>query len=136
MKMDLDLEELSPALPEGNVREWYLWNFQRDSMGMFIDARITFRDVMENLQLGAALYDFIGARDSAVRQNIFRGLTIAYDCTYEEVYSAWAKQRKLDVKPREKNPFQEAREELMLRNAPQLEEMQWDAARSVWEPKR
>lgn len=136
MKMDLDLEELSPAVPEGSVREWYLWNFQRDSMGMFIDARLTFRDVMENLQLGPGLYDFIGARDSVVRQNIFRGLTLAYDCTYEQVYSAWVKERKLDVKPREKLQYKEMLEKARLANATRMEEMQWDATRNVWEPKR
>lgn len=72
------------------VSIWYQEAFPHDEWGnAMMNKGITFQDVFEALQVGADIYAFLGAGDSAVRERVFDALATLMDCDYEHIYYQW-----------------------------------------------
>lgn len=76
------------------VKDWYTNEHPEDEYGEQLDENITFWDAYEWLaehggEDGGDFYDFIGAGDSFIREEIFGHLAELMDCDYDIIYLQW-----------------------------------------------
>jgi len=71
------------------VKEWYLKEYQNDSLGEEINGEITFEDVFETLDSYGDVYELIGVGDSVIRERIFLKLAKIMQVEYNYIYEQW-----------------------------------------------
>lgn len=76
------------------VRDWYIAEHPEDDFGYELNDDVSFEDAYEWLaenggENGGGFYDFIGAADSYIREEIFGQLSELMECDYDVVYYQW-----------------------------------------------
>lgn len=72
------------------VRSWYIGAYPTDDLGIEIPAELTFWDVVAALNVGLDVYAVLGtARDSVVRERIFRKIADIMNVKYNVIYDLW-----------------------------------------------
>lgn len=84
----LTIESKNAGLKE-NVRNWYIETYPTDDLGAEINPNITFKDILNALNIGKDVYEVIGFGDSLVRETIFSRLSEILNVTYDKIYEVW-----------------------------------------------
>lgn len=75
--------------PKSNVRTWMQIIHPQDDMADKVNPRLTFAQAYVGLKAGKDVYRLLGVGDSALRENLFNGLSLAYNVDYDEFYNMW-----------------------------------------------
>jgi hypothetical protein len=74
-----------------NVREFYLAKYPSDDMGAGINPQATFDGLLETLNKGKDVYEYLWAYDSIIRERCFEKLSEIMKCEYDVIYQQWLK---------------------------------------------
>lgn len=72
-----------------SVRDWYTQAFPADELGYTIDPDATFAGAVKFMADGGDVYEYLGAWDSLVRENVFAKIAAITGVEYENVYDLW-----------------------------------------------
>lgn len=76
------------------MKEFYLQNYPTDELGVAIKWGTTFYGLLDCLWYGRDVYEYIGVRDSSVRQRLFQELAKRMQRSYDEIYLLWLRNSK------------------------------------------
>ena len=72
------------------VYEWYNDKFVSDDLGLEIDRRVRFLDLIDCLYFEPDnLYRALGVEDSLIRERVFLEISSMLDCKYFDVCEMW-----------------------------------------------
>jgi hypothetical protein len=74
-----------------NIREFYLAKYPSDDMGDGINPQATFDGLLEILNKGKDVYEYLWAYDSIIRERCFEKLASIKGCEYDVIYNQWLK---------------------------------------------
>lgn len=72
-----------------SVRDWYTQAFPADELGYTIDPDATFAGAVKFMADGGDVYEYLGAWDSLVRENVFSKIAAITGVEYGDVYDLW-----------------------------------------------
>lgn len=85
---DESLKESADTSLNDNVKSWYLKAYPTDEVGQEIDNKLTFNGVIQVLNGGGEIYDFL-ADDSVIRERVFSELKDRLGVDYDMIYYTW-----------------------------------------------
>lgn len=71
------------------IKEFYLKEYPTDELGLELNEKATFTDLITILSADMDVYDYIGVGDSLVRERLFEELATQLKKPYEWVYNMW-----------------------------------------------
>ena len=71
------------------IKEFYLESFPDDELRQDINPEATFEGLFETLGRYRDVYEYIGVRDSLVRERCFSKLAGIMQCDYSVIYDQW-----------------------------------------------
>lgn len=71
------------------IKEFYLKEYPTDELGLELNEKATFTDLVTILIADMDVYDYIGVGDSLVRERLFEELATQLKKPYEWVYNMW-----------------------------------------------
>jgi len=74
------------------IKEFYLKEYPTDELGLELNEKVTFTDLVTILIADMDFYNFIGVSDSLVRERVFTELATQLGKPYEWVYNLWLNQ--------------------------------------------
>jgi hypothetical protein len=72
-----------------NIREYYVEAFPTDELGDEINPSATFEVLVDVLNNYGDVYQYIGVRDSIVRERCFEKLSELTNTEYDVIYDLW-----------------------------------------------
>jgi hypothetical protein len=72
-----------------NIREYYVATFPTDELGDEINPSATFEVLVDVLNNYGDVYQYIGVRDSIVRERCFEKLSELTNTEYDVIYDLW-----------------------------------------------
>jgi hypothetical protein len=73
------------------IREFYLYNYPTDELGLELNETPTFAGLLNQLIVGGDVYRYIGVGDSVIRERLFERLAEELNVKYDYVYNLWLK---------------------------------------------
>lgn len=80
------------AMPNTEIRSWYMAKFPTDDLGKQIRPKLTFAKVWTEMKKGSDYYSMMSG-DSVMRERVFDGISDAYKIPYDTVYDTWLNAR-------------------------------------------
>lgn len=74
------------AMPNTEIRSWYMAKFPTDDLGKQIRPKLTFAKVWAEMKKGVDYYSMM-PHDSVMRERVFDGISDAYKIPYDTVYA-------------------------------------------------
>jgi len=71
------------------IKEFYLKEYPTDELGLELNEKVTFTDLITILIADLDFYNYIGVGDSLVRERLFAELATQLKKPYEYVYDMW-----------------------------------------------
>lgn len=72
-----------------SIKEFYLKEYPTDELGLELNEKGTFTDLITILIADGDVYDYIGVGDSLVRERLFEELAKQLKKPYDWVYDLW-----------------------------------------------
>jgi hypothetical protein len=72
-----------------NIREYYVEAFPTDELGDEINPSATFEVLVDVLNNYGDVYQYIGVRDSIIRERYFEKLSELTNTEYDVIYDLW-----------------------------------------------
>lgn len=88
------------AMPNTEIRSWYMAKFPTDDLGKQIRPKLTFAKVWAEMKKGSDYYSMMPG-DSVMRERVFDGISDAYKIPYDTVYDTWLNAGKTPAKVKE-----------------------------------
>lgn len=89
MKRYISATRKIPRVGNKLIRDWYIKKYPDDELGLEIDPKVTFNDLLVTLDFGENVYDCLGVGDSVVRESCFNELARMMKVDYKEIYNLW-----------------------------------------------
>ena len=77
-----------------SIKQFYLKEYPEDEMGHDINDDATFIGLLNQLYIGANIYDYLDVGDSLIRERIFDRLSKEISSSYEYIYNLWLNENK------------------------------------------
>ena len=71
------------------IKEFYTSTFRTDTMGLDLNPKATFLEMLNVINEGNDLYKYLGVYDSLVRERIFTEISNRLNCSYNDIYNVW-----------------------------------------------
>ena len=71
------------------IKEFYNEAFSSDTMGLDINPKATFLEMLNVINTGSDLYEYLGVYDSLIRERIFTEVSTRLNCSYNDIYNVW-----------------------------------------------
>lgn len=89
MKRYISATRKIPRVGNKLVKDWYVKKYPNDELGLDIDPKVTFNDLLVTLDFGEDVYDRIGVGDSVIRERCLSELARMMKVDYKEIYDLW-----------------------------------------------
>ena len=71
------------------IKDYYTSYYPSDEEGKYLDETATFTGMLETLNNGSDVYDYLGEADSVIRERLFSRLAEILNCDYTIIYNKW-----------------------------------------------
>ena len=89
MKKYISASRKIPRVGTKKIRDWYIKKYPTDDLGLDIDPKATFNDLLLYLDFGLDVYDCLGVGDSVIRERCFSELARMMHVDYMYIYNLW-----------------------------------------------
>ncbi len=71
------------------VKTWYVKEYPNDDIGIELNPKITFTNILFCLIHKEDVYPILGVCDSVLRERVFMEISYRLDLPYKDVYNLW-----------------------------------------------
>lgn len=71
------------------VKDAYTHVHKEDSLGEYLNPKITFVELLAAIKNGKDFYDLIGVSDSVIRERVFVQMALLFGLKYDDIYEIW-----------------------------------------------
>ena len=71
------------------IKEFYNETFSSDTLGLELNPKATFLEMLNVINEGSDLYEYLGVYDSLIRERLFAEVSIRLNCSYNDIYNVW-----------------------------------------------
>jgi len=71
------------------IKEFYTSTYSTDTLGQDINPKATFLEMLNVINEGNDLYEYLGVYDSLIRERIFTEVSTRLNCSYNDICNVW-----------------------------------------------